>query len=143
MVPLPSAVPPLSWGLFTCLKCSCLCCLLLPAAASAAGRCVLGSRHSELQGEWGGSVLDSVVGAFLTQAVSDVQSSTAFMNLAATWPGPAAAARQQQQEGGDAAGGSGLAGGAGAAAFDDCGDSGSLPPWYQRGAVGEQAGTAA
>ena len=35
---------------------------------------------------WGGSVLDSVVGAMLTQNVSDVLSSTAIMNLAAKFP---------------------------------------------------------
>ncbi|KAF0932075.1 hypothetical protein E2562_007874 [Oryza meyeriana var. granulata] len=36
--------------------------------------------------EWGGSVIDSVVGTFLTQNVADNLSSTAFMNLAAKFP---------------------------------------------------------
>uniref|UniRef100_J3LD11 Demeter RRM-fold domain-containing protein n=2 Tax=Oryza brachyantha TaxID=4533 RepID=J3LD11_ORYBR len=36
--------------------------------------------------EWGGSVMDSVVGTFLTQNVADNLSSTAFMNLAAKFP---------------------------------------------------------
>ena len=33
---------------------------------------------------WGGSVADSVLGAMLTQNVSDVLSSSAIMNLAAS-----------------------------------------------------------
>ena len=41
-----------------------------------------------MQGQWGGSILDSVVGVFLTQNVSDALSSKAFMNLAATFPLP-------------------------------------------------------
>ncbi|KAL5213172.1 hypothetical protein ABZP36_024019 [Zizania latifolia] len=36
--------------------------------------------------EWGGSVIDSVVGTFLTQNVADNLSSNAFMNLAAKFP---------------------------------------------------------
>ena len=35
---------------------------------------------------WGGSVLDSVVGTFLTQNASDVLSSRAFISLAARFP---------------------------------------------------------
>ena len=46
---------------------------------------MLGERR--LGRQWGGSVMDSVVGTFLTQNVSDVLSSTAFFNLAAAWPG--------------------------------------------------------
>ncbi|XP_062223295.1 DNA glycosylase/AP lyase ROS1-like isoform X2 [Phragmites australis] len=36
--------------------------------------------------QWGGSVIDSVVGTFLTQNVADHLSSNAFMNLAAKFP---------------------------------------------------------
>ncbi|TVU30019.1 hypothetical protein EJB05_21621 [Eragrostis curvula] len=36
--------------------------------------------------QWGGSVIDSVVGTFLTQNVADNLSSNAFMNLAAKFP---------------------------------------------------------
>ncbi|KAK9691657.1 hypothetical protein RND81_09G210200 [Saponaria officinalis] len=36
--------------------------------------------------KWNGSVLDSVVGVFLTQNVSDVLSSNAFMNLVSKYP---------------------------------------------------------
>ncbi|GFR51460.1 hypothetical protein Agub_g13869 [Astrephomene gubernaculifera] len=49
-------------------------------------RGVLGDRS--LRCRWGGSVLDSVVGTFLTQNAADVLSSAAFMNLAAAFPGP-------------------------------------------------------
>lgn len=35
---------------------------------------------------WGGSIIDSIVGTYLTQNVSDVLSSSAFMNLAARFP---------------------------------------------------------
>ena len=49
---------------------------------------VLGDRRL-VQGQWGGSVLDSVVGVFLTQNVSDALSSKAWMSLAATFPLPA------------------------------------------------------
>ncbi|CAH9136560.1 unnamed protein product [Cuscuta epithymum] len=35
---------------------------------------------------WKGSVVDSVAGAFLTQNVSDISSSSAFMSLAAHYP---------------------------------------------------------
>jgi len=35
---------------------------------------------------WGGSVLDSVIGTFLTQNASDVLSSRAFISLAARFP---------------------------------------------------------
>jgi hypothetical protein len=80
---------------------------------------------------WGGSVLDSVVGAFLTQAVSDVQSSTAFMNLAATWPA-------QKTKLLPAATATAAAGSCAAAAAAEGGEGGgSAPVWYQRGAVGE------
>lgn len=39
-----------------------------------------------MQGQWGGSILDSVVGVFLTQNVSDALSSKAYMNLASMFP---------------------------------------------------------
>ena len=48
-------------------------------------RSALGNRVLHRQA-WGGSILDSVIGANLTQNVSDVLSSTAFMNLAARFP---------------------------------------------------------
>lgn len=51
-------------------------------------RGVLG-RRGRVEGQWGGSVLDSVVGVFLTQNVSDALSSKAWMNLASTFPLPA------------------------------------------------------
>ena len=54
----------------------------------AACRGVLGKR-GRVEGQWGGSILDSVVGVFLTQNVSDALSSKAWMNLAATFPLPA------------------------------------------------------
>ncbi|GAX73185.1 hypothetical protein CEUSTIGMA_g638.t1 [Chlamydomonas eustigma] len=47
-------------------------------------RSVLGDRS--LQCRWGGSVLDSVIGTFLTQNASDVLSSRAFISLAARFP---------------------------------------------------------
>jgi hypothetical protein len=47
-------------------------------------RNVLGDRRRTFT--WSGSVLDSVVGAFLTQNVSDALSSRAYMELAARWP---------------------------------------------------------
>ncbi|XP_057498222.1 DNA glycosylase/AP lyase ROS1-like [Actinidia eriantha] len=46
-------------------------------------RLVQGDRHFS---PWKGSVLDSVVGVFLTQNVSDHLSSSAFMSLAAKFP---------------------------------------------------------
>ncbi|CAK9238588.1 unnamed protein product [Sphagnum troendelagicum] len=51
------------------------------------------SRMHLVQGDrsfsrWKGSVVDSVVGAFLTQNVSDVLSSSAFMSMRARFPGP-------------------------------------------------------
>ncbi|GIL67350.1 hypothetical protein Vafri_20748, partial [Volvox africanus] len=49
-------------------------------------RGVLGDRT--LRSRWGGSVVDSVVGTFLTQNAADVLSSAAFMNLVAAFPGP-------------------------------------------------------
>ena len=51
-------------------------------------RGVLGDRRL-VQGQWGGSILDSVVGVFLTQNVSDALSSKAWMSLASTFPLPA------------------------------------------------------
>ena len=51
-------------------------------------RGVLG-RRGRVEGQWGGSILDSVVGVFLTQNVSDALSSKAWMNLASTFPLPA------------------------------------------------------
>ena len=55
-------------------------------------RGVLGDR-ALVRGQWKGSILDSVVGAFLTQNVTDALSSKAYMTLAArfsaTIPPPA------------------------------------------------------
>ena len=42
--------------------------------------------HRPLDVSWGGSVLDSVIGANLTQNVTDVLSSTAMLNLMAKFP---------------------------------------------------------
>ena len=53
----------------------------------ARARTALGDRRLH-RDAWGGSVLDSVIGAMLTQNVSDVLSSSAIMNLAARFPGP-------------------------------------------------------
>lgn len=109
---------------------------------------------------WGGSVLDSVIGAFVTQAVSDVQSSTAFMNLAATWPSAHGRVVVVQGEGssGGSSGGSCGGGGSGSSGASGSGGSdvvaagasaggvgqvagsgcvGPDTPYYQRGAVGE------
>ncbi len=47
-------------------------------------RCVLGDRAYSKP--WGGSVLDSVIGTFLTQNVSDQLSSKAYMTLATRFP---------------------------------------------------------
>jgi len=55
----------------------------------ARARTALGDRRLH-RNAWGGSVLDSVVGAMLTQNVSDVLSSSAIMNLAARFPGKGA-----------------------------------------------------
>ncbi|GAQ84186.1 HhH-GPD base excision DNA repair family protein [Klebsormidium nitens] len=49
------------------------------------------ARVQDVQGdrkfsEWKGSVVDSIVGTFLTQNVSDHLSSSAYMNIAARWP---------------------------------------------------------
>ncbi|KAK3157990.1 hypothetical protein QOZ80_2AG0131370 [Eleusine coracana subsp. coracana] len=46
--------------------------------------------------QWGGSVIDSVVGTFLTQNVADNLSSNAFMNLAAKFP-PSKACRKAEK----------------------------------------------
>ena len=54
---------------------------------------------------WGGSVLDSVVGAMLTQNVSDVLSSTAIMNLAAKFPPKRDDDPERDEPGDEAAGG--------------------------------------
>ena len=51
---------------------------------AATCRCVLGDRAYSKA--WGGSVLDSVIGTFLTQNVSDQLSSKAYMTLAARFP---------------------------------------------------------
>ena len=51
----------------------------------ARARTALGDRRLH-RDAWGGSVLDSVMGAMLTQNVSDVLSSSAIMNLAARFP---------------------------------------------------------
>ena len=61
-----------------------------PSAPRMSGirRGVMGDRRL-VRGQWGGSVLDSVVGVFLTQNVSDALSSKAWMSLAATFPLPA------------------------------------------------------
>ena len=56
---------------------SCSCC-----------RHVLGDRGLK-RGQWGGSVLDSVIGTFLTQNAADALSSQAFMTLVARFPAPA------------------------------------------------------
>lgn len=48
---------------------------------------MLGARKYD-QNEWRSSILDSVVGAYLTQNVTDALSSKAFMNLAASFPAP-------------------------------------------------------
>lgn len=55
-----------------------------PQPWASACRGVLGDRR--LSQKWGGSVLDSVVGTFCTQNVTDALSSKAFMNLAARFP---------------------------------------------------------
>ena len=49
-------------------------------------RAVLGDRSFDRP--WGGSVVDSVIGTFLTQNVSDTLSSTAYMQLVAAFPPP-------------------------------------------------------
>ncbi|KAK9817100.1 hypothetical protein WJX72_009565 [[Myrmecia] bisecta] len=65
-------------------------------------RHVLGDR--KLNFHWRGSVLDSVVGAFLTQNVSDALSSKAFMMLTATFPArPSPPAQAQQAQCGESA----------------------------------------
>ena len=57
----------------------------------ARARSALGDRRLH-RNAWGGSVIDSVIGAMLTQNVSDVLSSSAIMNLAAKFPGKAQSA---------------------------------------------------
>lgn len=47
-------------------------------------RDVLGNRRKTFT--WSGSVTDSVIGAFLTQNVSDLLSSRAYMEVASRWP---------------------------------------------------------
>jgi len=95
-------------------------------------------------------VLDSVIGAYVTQAVSDVQSSSAFINLAATWPAApaapaaAAAAAAAPAEGGTmhhlGAGSSGSSGpGSSGGSSGVLGAAGDLapPPYYQKGQIGK------
>lgn len=48
-------------------------------------RGVLGERKFDKE-QWQCSILDSVVGAFLTQNVTDALSSKAFMNMVAIFP---------------------------------------------------------
>ncbi|BDA42645.1 probable protein ROS1A at C-terminar half [Coccomyxa sp. Obi] len=67
-----------------------------------AARGVLGNRR-RIPGQWGGSVLDSVVGVFLTQNVSDALSSKAWMTLAATFPLTAMNGLEQEGIGSSAA----------------------------------------
>lgn len=45
---------------------------------------MLGDRR--FNAPWGGSVVDSIIGTYLTQNVSDVLSSQAFMQLASRFP---------------------------------------------------------
>ena len=58
-------------------------------------RGVLGDRRRTFV--WSGSVTDSVVGAFLTQNVSDALSSRAYMEVASKWPAPPAAGRGRER----------------------------------------------
>jgi hypothetical protein len=55
------------------------------AAFLKRARSALGNRSLD-RTAWGGSIIDSLIGANLTQNVSDVLSSQAFMNLAARFP---------------------------------------------------------
>ena len=55
------------------------------AAFLKRARSALGNRALD-RTSWGGSILDSLIGANLTQNVADVLSSTAFMHLAARFP---------------------------------------------------------
>lgn len=66
-----------------------LSCLVPCNCRGSACRCVLGDRAYSKP--WGGSVLDSVIGTFLTQNVSDQLSSKAYMTLAARFPARSAA----------------------------------------------------
>ena len=63
----------------------------------ARARTALGDRRLH-RNAWGGSVLDSVLGAMLTQNVSDVLSSSAIMNLAARFPGEGACVSERATE---------------------------------------------
>lgn len=47
-------------------------------------RRVLGDRR--IAQPWGGSIVDSIIGVYITQNVSDTFSSKAFMNIAAKFP---------------------------------------------------------
>ena len=49
-------------------------------------RKVLGDRR--ILFPWGGSIVDSVIGVYITQNVSDTFSSKAFMNIASKFPSP-------------------------------------------------------
>ena len=64
-----------------------------PLDLRGACRGVLGDRT--MTKRWGGSVLDSVIGAFLTQNASDVLSSKAWMTLQSRFP--AACSEEQGQ----------------------------------------------
>lgn len=55
-------------------------------------RTVLGDRR--FNAPWGGSVVDSIIGTYLTQNVSDVLSSQAFMKLASRFPASQSATDQ-------------------------------------------------
>ena len=111
-----------------------------------ARRGVLGDRRRG-RGRWAGSVLDAVVGVFLTQNVSDALSSKAWMTLAAAFPlrpGPAASGllpaptpQGAPPAAGEEAGGAG-AGASGAAAAHAGGVQGRGPAGVA-GAPGSEA----
>jgi len=63
------------------------------AAFLKRARSALGNRSLD-RTAWGGSIVDSLIGANLTQNVSDVLSSQAFMNLAARFPYKAETAKK-------------------------------------------------
>uniref|UniRef100_A0A1D2A9X5 J domain-containing protein n=2 Tax=Auxenochlorella protothecoides TaxID=3075 RepID=A0A1D2A9X5_AUXPR len=66
------------------------------ATFQQAMRAVLGDRRRTFL--WSGSVLDSVIGAFLTQNVADHLSSSAFMIMAARFPPAADLARHDHSD---------------------------------------------
>ena len=90
---------------------------------TATMRGVLGDRRP-VRGAWRGSVLDSVVGVFLTQNVSDFLSSKAYMQLAARWPGGARGAGVRAEWGG----GGGVSGLLGTGRECSCEPAGGPPP---------------